>query len=124
MIVQKIDLIQRYRVNFPNFQIIRSPKNLNLTLLKLYTQVLLVGVFAVYANGFLLCFSRNKSFLEILSSGEYKKRFFLKTLFVRGSSIVRLVLVFSHHATLLKPSRRFLRFARSVRLLIECARNL
>ena len=53
----------------------------------------------------LLCFSRNKLFPEILSSGEYKKSWFLKTRFscfetqfVQGLSIVP---VSSRHATLL-----------------------
>ena len=59
----------------------------------------------------LLCSSRNKSFLEILPSDEYKKCWFLElktrftrfeTRFIRGSSIV---LVLSRHPTLLKPSR-------------------
>ena len=57
VIVQKIDLIQKYWVDFPNFQIktffwfFLSPKNLNLTSLKLYMQLLLVGACAVCANG-------------------------------------------------------------------------
>ena len=55
----------------------------------------------------LLCFSRNKSFPEILSSGEYKNAGFSKletrfscfeTRFIRGSSIVP---VLSHQAMLL-----------------------
>ena len=59
LIVQKIDLIQKYFVNVPNFNIKKplvgpfsSPKNLNLTSLKLSMQVLLVGTFAVHANGY------------------------------------------------------------------------
>ena len=67
-----------------------SPKNL--TSLKLYTQVLLVGAFAVVWMVAAMRFSRNKSRINHFSKSfqvvYVKKCWFLETRFVRGSSIV------------------------------------
>ena len=62
---QKIDLIQKCRVNSPNFKIKNQPfvdLFYPLTLLKLYLymQVLLVSLFAVCANGYIIVISLEK----------------------------------------------------------------
>ena len=80
----KKDLIQKYRVNFPHFQIKTFHWSFFITLkLKLnFAQIAHASSIGPCIHGMskwlLLCFSRNKSFPEILSSGEYKKCWFLK----------------------------------------------
>ena len=75
LIVQKISLVQKYRDNFPNLQI----KTFHWSFFSLKNLTRKCSCFHCTCEWSLLCFSRNKSFLEILLSGEYKKSWFLET---------------------------------------------
>ena len=95
-IVQKIDLIQKYWVNFTNFKIkpfvgpFLSPKNLKLTSLKLYKLVLLVGPFAVRANSYFYFSQEINRFSRSFLVMNIKKCWFLESV----------VSFLSRHATL------------------------
>ena len=83
-----------------------SPKNLNLTLLKLYRQVLLVSAFPVCANGYCCVFQeiyRFSKFFQVLSQISRFSRF--ETRFVWLSSIL---LVLSHHTIACSQNLYFL----------------
>ena len=75
LIVQKINLVQKYWDNFPNLQI----KTFHWSFFSLKNLTRKCSCFRCKCEWSLLCFSRNKSFLEILLSGEYKKCWFLET---------------------------------------------